>query len=104
MKKEVHEFATTYNQQFNEVKEFVAKANALLDKSSPLIIDPIQSEATTTRVPIAPEGRAQATTMSTSSMLDTKTNPDLLPTDSNMGSWRSTHHSKAGLQNLHQGS
>ena len=75
-----HEFATTYNQQFDEVKEFVAKANSLLDKSSPSTIDPIQPEATTTRIPIAPEGRTQPTTMSTSSVLDTKTTPDLLPT------------------------
>jgi hypothetical protein len=94
MKKEVHKFTTTYNQHFDEVKEFVAKANTLLNKSSPSTIDPIQSEVTIARVPIALEGRAQATTMSTSSMLDTKTNPDLLPTDSNMGSWRSTRPQK----------
>jgi hypothetical protein len=59
--------------------EFAAKFMALLDKSSPSTIDQIQLEATTAKASIALEGRARPTTTATSSMLDSKTTPNLLP-------------------------
>lgn len=82
----MHEFTAIYNKRHDEVHKFVARALTPLDKSSPSTIDPIQSEATIARVPIAPEGRAPPTTTSTSRVLDTRTTLDLLPTDSNTGS------------------
>jgi hypothetical protein len=61
-------------------KKFYGVINGL--KSCPLIKDPSQPETIIARVPIAPNVGAP----STISALDTKTTPNLLPTDSSMGS------------------